>query len=115
MLTGRGFTGITVLELEAGMMDAHAEGLTNEMIHNGLVLPTKLVTAQNSIELTVGPVDGVLKDCEGVGMEEVVTSGKDLTTVIPVVVRKVNVVQLRVRKVNPTVRNVERNLGRAEI
>lgn len=50
------------------------------MRHNRFIVSPELVSREDSVQLAVSPVNIILKDGEGMWMQQVVTSGKNLRT-----------------------------------
>ena len=87
--------------LQDRVVDMHGERLCHQMTDHGLVLPLELASLKNPVELSVSPVDLVLKDGEGVWVEQVVVLGYHLLPSTPVIVAEVDEIQLGVCKVDP--------------
>jgi hypothetical protein len=66
-----------------------------------LILAGEFVGSQNTVELTISPVNGIFKNGQGMRMEQVVTSRQDLTSSSAVIITVIDVIHLGVSKVNP--------------
>ena len=77
------------------------------MRNNGLVRSEELSGLHHPVQLTIGPEDDIFKDCQRMGVEQVVVVGDHLLATGAVVVAEVDEVQLGIGEVDSLVGDVE--------